>query len=445
MNMKGIRFFSTRTVRPTNHKESAQRIELTPWDLQLILVDGIQKGLLFLKPTPQQQNEMVNTLIQHLETSLSCTLDFFYPLAGRLTTTKNDDNSTSFFIQCNNAGAEFTHAVADGVTVAEILKPVYVPRLVHSFFPLNGVHNFEGTSKPLLAVQVTELVDGIFVGCTINHVVVDGTTFWHFFNSWSEISRGSNHVSNPPFLQRWFLDGIDCPIRLHLPQDEQLFNKFIPPPPPLQERVFHFTKEKIAGLKAKANAEIGTDRISSLQAILAHLWQAIIRSRHLGSDQAVNYRLLVGVRPRLDPPLPSHYFGNALQVGTATLKAGELLENGIGYAAWQMNQMVALQTDETIRNFLESWVKEPKLFTLGNIINKTAVATGSSPRFNVYGTDFGWGRPVAVRSGAGNKSDGKLTVFPGVEEGSVDVEACLSAQTLEAIGDDAEFMEAVAI
>ena len=70
-------------------------------------------------------------------------------------------------------------------------------------------------------------------------------------------------------------------------------------------------------------------------------------------------------------------------------------------------------------------VTAPKISTLGGITSN-ALITGSSPRFKVYGNDFGWGRPIAVRSGAGNKFDGRLTVFPWVEEGSMDFEACLS-------------------
>uniref|UniRef100_A0A2N9IEL3 Uncharacterized protein n=1 Tax=Fagus sylvatica TaxID=28930 RepID=A0A2N9IEL3_FAGSY len=52
-------------------------------------------------------------------------------------------------------------------TVADILEPIYVPDIVNSFFLMNGVLNYQGISKPLLAVQVTELVDGIFIGCTL--------------------------------------------------------------------------------------------------------------------------------------------------------------------------------------------------------------------------------------------------------------------------------------
>jgi hypothetical protein len=178
--MTNIRFLSTTTVQPTESpRESTLRIELTPWDLQLLAVDHIQKGLLFLKPTPSQENKLKGSVIDHLKTSLSRTLDIFYPLAGRLVKAENDDDkTTSFFVTCNNlGGAEFVHAVADGVIVADILKPLYVPDIVNSFFLMNRVLNCKGVSKPLLAVQVTELVDGIFICCTLNHNVVYGTSF----------------------------------------------------------------------------------------------------------------------------------------------------------------------------------------------------------------------------------------------------------------------------
>uniref|UniRef100_A0A2N9F387 BAHD acyltransferase n=1 Tax=Fagus sylvatica TaxID=28930 RepID=A0A2N9F387_FAGSY len=375
--MASIRLISTSTVKAASHKEypTHQRIELTPWDLQLLLVDPIQKGLLFHKPKDQSE---ITTLIHHLKTSLSRTLDFFTPFAGRLATIENNDNTISYFIDINNAGAQFVHALAIGVSVADIIEPVYVPRqLVHSFFPLNGV-----------------------------------------------------------LLKRWFLDGIDCPIRIPLSHNDNSDGFALPP---LKETVFHFTKAKIATLKAKANSEIGTNKKSSLQAVLTHLWRSIIRSRNLDPNQQVSYRLLIGVRPRLHPPLPEEYLGNAVQAGTVTIKAGDLLKRGLGYAAWEMNKMVALHTEEKLRSFLESWVEKPRLLTESSVAGN-ALVTSSSPRFNVYGNDFGWGKPVAVRSGAGNKTHGKITVFPGVEEGSIDIEACLSPEVLVAMGNDYEFM-----
>ncbi|KAK0603901.1 hypothetical protein LWI29_009908 [Acer saccharum] len=440
--MESIQIISTSIVCvASDHKEPNLRIHLTTWDLELLLQDGIQKGLVFHKPKPDHDPHHEN-LIHHLQTSLSRTLDFFLPLAGRLATIENVDETMSFFIDCNNAGAEFVHAVADGVSVSDVIEQAYVPDLiVNSFFPLNGIRNYEGTSKPLLGVQVTELVDGIFIGCSINHAVLDGTSFWHFFNSWSEISRGFDSLSKPPILQRWFLRDTDYPIPIPLFKNEQLHSKVVPPPP-LQQRVFHFTAESIAKLKANANASIGAEKISSLQALLSHLWRSAVRSKRLDPDQETSFRIIIGVRSRLQPPLPQQYLGNAIQGADITMKAREVLEQGLGYVALQMNKTVAMHTEEKLRHYLESWRENPKFaIETHDSLPSNCFLTSSSPRYNVYGNDFGWGRPIAVRSGPANKFDGKMTIFPGSEEGSVDIEACLSPETLQGLGNDAEFID----
>lgn len=104
----------------------------------------------------------------------------------------------AFSSTVTGAGAQFVHAAHDGVRVADILDPIYIPdQIVENLFSMNSVQNYEGISKPLLAVQVTELADGIFIGCSINHVVADGTSFWRFFNTWSHISRSGSDDKVP--------------------------------------------------------------------------------------------------------------------------------------------------------------------------------------------------------------------------------------------------------
>ncbi|OAY33750.1 uncharacterized acetyltransferase At3g50280 [Manihot esculenta] len=439
--MANIRLISTSIVQAASNPESSiHKIELTSSDLKFILVQYIQKGLLFTKSKPERWSEVRRSdesLVHHLKNSLSRTLAFFSPLAGRLATVEHDDKTVSFFIDCNNAGIQFVHAVADDITISNILEPIYVPSFVHSFFPLNGTSNYEGVSKPLLGVQITELVDGIFIACTMNHAVADGTTFWNFFNSWSEISRSnSDQISKPPVSEHWFRTY--CSLRLPV----SIFtsdNEIIPPPPSYRERVFHFTKEKIAGLKAKANAEAGSEKISSLQSLLSHLWGSVVRNRQLvDPNEDTNFHLLVGIRSRLQPQLPGEYFGNAVQIGTVKLKAREIIKQGLGYTALEMNKLVNSYTEDKVRNNLESSM----VFKRGGCAHGD-LAASSSPRFNVYGNDFGWGRPIAVGSGPGNKRCVKITVFPGVEEGSIDIEVSTSPEILEAMGHDSEFMSAV--
>jgi len=352
---------------------------------------------------------------------------------------------------CNNAGVLFIHAAAENTCVADILEPTYVPPIVYSFFALTEVRSYEGTSKPLLAVQITELVDGIFIGCSFNHVVVDGKSVWHFINSWAEISRSCCHhqISKPPTLERWFPNGVQRPIRFPFTLEQQKnhsdglsFSSLDDEKLCLSNRIFHFTKEKIVQLKLKINEEIGVIKISSLQALLTHLWCSVMRSKQFDPQEEVFNRVVIGVGPRLVPPLPQYYFGNAIISCMVKMKVGELLEEGgLCKGALEMNKLIASHTDEKLKNHNESWLRNPSFVRLGNMVKNNFISISSSPWFDVYGNDFGWGKPIAVRSGY--KANGLITVFAGIEKGSIDLQVCLPNEILEAIGNDPQFMDVV--
>jgi len=443
--MAAIQVLSTDTIKAPNSTD--EKIDLTPWDLKVLLVEPTQKGLLYHHPLESNQ-------IQHLKHTLSSALAFFPPLSGRLEITDHKDNTMSCSVTCNNAGVLFVHAATENTCVGDILGCTYVPPILHSFFPLNGVKNYEGTSQPLFAVQVTELVDGIFIGFTFNHVVVDGTSAWYFINSWAEISRGGccNQISKLSTLERWFPDGIQRPIRFPFTEKLQKNksdglsfsssnNEKLNP----TARLFHFTKEKISQLKLKANLETGTNKISSLQALFAHLWCSVIRSDQLDPQENVYFMVGIGARQRFVPPLPEDYFGNAVVASTVAMKVGELLEEGgLGKCASKMHQTISLHSNEKLKNDYKNWVRNPIIFRLGNNSNVAdyhVLASSSSQWFDVYGNDFGWGKPVAVRSG--NNLSGLVAVFAGIEEGSMDIQVCLPHKILEAMGNDSVFMEFV--
>lgn len=185
----------------------------------------------------------------------------------------------------------------------------------------------------------------------MNHSVADGTSFWNFFNAWSEISRCGKTWQPIPIFSRQFLDGIiDLPVRIPCFRDQIPAAKsgsFFPPVL-LQQRVFHFSKGDIAKIKAKANSQIRTSKISSLQALLGHLWLCIARTECLKSctDQETKYKVLIGMRQRLQPPLPDQYLGNAVLFGVVKSTVSNLVEQGLGWAAWEMNRMVASLTEQ---------------------------------------------------------------------------------------------------
>ncbi|CAO2186672.1 unnamed protein product [Urochloa humidicola] len=180
-----------------------ETVHLTPWDLRMITVDYIQKGLLLPKPQSGTGSEARHHLIDSLASSFARALGRFYPLAGRLAVTEADATDggggapcqpgITVSLRCNGEGAELVHAVAPDLTASDIVTaPAYcIPPVVWSLFPLNGALGAD-VLRPVLAAQVTELADGVFIGMSLNHSVGDGSTFWHLFNTWSEISRRSS-------------------------------------------------------------------------------------------------------------------------------------------------------------------------------------------------------------------------------------------------------------
>ncbi|KAB1220184.1 hypothetical protein CJ030_MR3G017008 [Morella rubra] len=412
-NPPRVRHISECFIKPQHALEESKRpFYLTPWDLNLLNANYIQKGLLFTKsPAADDREDSIKTLLGRLKRSLSVTLVDFYPLAGRLVT-KKGENPPSCLISVDCAGgpgARFIHAALD-MTISDILSPVDVPSVVQSFFDHDRALNYDGQTMPLLSIQVTELEDGIFLGCSMNHCIADGTSYWHFFNNWSEIFQAEGNkvsITRPPILIDGFLMGYGPIINLPFTDQDEFISRI--EAPKLRDRMFHFTSESIARLKANANAEYNTNEISSFQSLSALVWRCITRARGPPHDQVTRCWFATNNRSRLDPPLSPDYFGNSLHAVAGVATAVSLVSNMLGFS--------------TIRCMM-----------------------GSSPRFNMYGNEFGMGKAIALRSGYANKVDGKVSSYPGYEGGgSIDLEVCLPADSMCVLESDEEFMNAVSV
>ncbi|KAL6659567.1 hypothetical protein ACP70R_003607 [Stipagrostis hirtigluma subsp. patula] len=447
----GVHIVSRRMVRPSPSASSEtssepETVHLTPWDLQMLTVDYIQKGVLLPRPPAGVD------VVERLASSFARALARFYPFAGRLVAEEHGgDGTVTVSLRCTGEGAEFVHAVAaPGVTAADVASSLYIPRVVWSFFPLDGMVGADAAtgSRPVLDAQVTELADGVFVAMSLNHGVADGTTFWHLFNTWSEISRGdaasgdAGKISTPvPVLEPWFPDACPTPVPLPFAKLEHVVRRFNGPA--LEECFFSFSGETIKNLKARANAEMAgtaTATISSLQSLLAHVWRAVSRARHLPEEHETSYTVLVGCRGRV-ARVPHAYAGNAVVRCTAKATAGEVLEKGLGWTAWLLNRAVASQDEAALLESVASWHRTPRFAYLAGWWHSAVVVTGNSPRFDVYGNDFGWGRPMAVRSGGANKVDGRATVYEGRDGGGgMGMELALAPDVLARLVADEEFM-----
>ncbi|CAJ2640965.1 unnamed protein product [Trifolium pratense] len=214
--------------------------------------------------------------------------------------------------------------------------------------------------------------------------------------------------------------------------------------PILRERIFHFSAESIAKLKAKANKESNTDKISSFQSLSALVWRSITRARQLQHDQRTICKLAINNRTRMKPSLAKEYFGSlAFAVRTETT-VKELLENDLGWAAWKIHLAVANYDDKVVRQLVNEWLQSPIVPRM-DMFEANIVLMGSSPRFVMYENEFGMGKALAVRSGYANKADGKITSYPGQGGGSIDLEVCLSPDKMKALETDEEFMSSTSV
>uniref|UniRef100_A0A7N0T6S0 BAHD acyltransferase n=1 Tax=Kalanchoe fedtschenkoi TaxID=63787 RepID=A0A7N0T6S0_KALFE len=395
------------------------------------------------------------------------------------------------YIACNDSGAGFIHANANRITIREVLSPYSdVPDCCKEFFAMDRTVSYDGHFKPILTVQVTELLDGLFIGCAVNHAVVDGTSLWNFFNTFAEVCRGADGIMKLPDFSR--SSPLISPVVLRVPPGAPMVT--FSGDAPLRERIFSFSRESILKLKNKINHSAAhgdlnavdilgkqandtwkfnqdddngritsfindllhkvkvtktikepAAEISSFQSLCALLWRAVTRARRFPSSKTTTFRMAVNVRHRLQPKMEAYYFGNAIQSIPTYATAGEVEENGIAWCAGRLSASVKSHDDGMVRKYVSEWEENPRCFPLGNF-DGGMITMGSSPRFPMYDNDFGWGRPMAVRSGRANKFDGKISAFPGREGGgSADLEVVLAPETMAALEADEEFMKYVKV
>nr|XP_043639173.1 uncharacterized acetyltransferase At3g50280-like [Erigeron canadensis] len=404
-----------------------------------------QQGLLFAKPSsPENKDFSKTSYLDDLKHSLSATLTHFHPLAARLAT-RIQDSPASYVIYLdpeNSPGVKFIYAKTD-TTISDVLSPTYVPLIVDSFFDLNDAISHDGHTLPFLSIKVTELTDGIFIGVSVTHLFVDGTSLWHFMSSWSELFKSKDQIgiiSRPPVIKR----GSDLIRNLPFTHQDQFIERPEQMPNLVLKRFFSFSSASVARLKKKANAESDTQKISSLKALSALLWRCVTRARRLPADSDTFCTLPVNNRPRMNPPLSEDYLGCPIDVVCGTTTVKDLMTNGLGWAAMKLDEAVTNHDDAAVKKGMEKWIRNPVVVKMNGLDRSNVVRVTNSPRFDIYGCEFGLGKPITVRSGLANKADGIMIMYPGPEGGgSVDVEICLLPDAIMDLERDEEFISAL--
>ncbi|XLS85280.1 hypothetical protein HN51_035446 [Arachis hypogaea] len=75
---------------------------------------------------------------------------------------------------------------APALNVLDLLSPLDIHKSFREFFTFDRKISYSGHYSPIMAVQVTELADGFFIGISVNHAITDGTSFWNFFDTFAQ-------------------------------------------------------------------------------------------------------------------------------------------------------------------------------------------------------------------------------------------------------------------
>ncbi|KAK8641064.1 hypothetical protein V6N13_010494 [Hibiscus sabdariffa] len=221
---------------------------------------------------------------QVLKEALSKVLVPFYPMAGRL----GCDENGRFQIICNAEGvvwveAETTARIDDlgGFTPSSKLREL-VPTVDYS----------RGTgSYPLFMVQLTTFkCGGVCLGIGGHHTLMDGTTTFHFVNSWSEMARGLSQIRVAPLIDRTLLRARVLPIpRFHHVEYDpspSLITNVSNPKPSTTISVFKITQNQLNTLKAKFFKHGNRRKYSNFTILAAYMWRCancILPSSYVGN------------------------------------------------------------------------------------------------------------------------------------------------------------------
>ncbi|MFS7940432.1 putative quinate O-hydroxycinnamoyltransferase [Helianthus anomalus] len=320
-----------------------------------------------------------------MKDALSRALVAFYPMAGRFK--HGQDGRVE--IDCQGQGALFLEAESDGV--------------------IDDFGNFK--------------CGGVSLGVATHHRVADGTSTFHFKNTWSDIARGLD-ITLPPFIDRTLLRArdppqplfkhveyhpdptVNSPLQIPLGESKTVFS------------VFKLTQNQLDALKAKSKEDGNMIRYSTFEILSGHIWKCVGKARGLPDDVKTKLYFSVDGRARLQPPLPRGYFGNVVFTATAIATAGEIQSKPSWYASGKIHDALAMMNNDYLKSAID-YLEEHDCHKPEVSYKYTNLQIISWARIPIHDADFGWGRPIFMGR-TGIPSAGKCIVSPSpINDGSL--------------------------
>ncbi|XP_031391911.1 anthranilate N-benzoyltransferase protein 1 [Punica granatum] len=331
------------------------------------------------------------SIVEILKSSLTITLNHFYPFAGRIVQNPRTNEPE---IVCDNTGALFLEAYADialNETEFHNLDQFMKGKLV------NIDPNFA------LQVQVTQFsCGGTSITFTFDHALGDASAFGKFLVSWSEIAqhkqiscmpdhrrnlRARNPPTYHPSLNQAF---VKCTIEeiLNIPTKEDI----------LLKRLYHIDAASIDHLQKLASSK---GQRTKIEALSAHIWKVMVGA--IGeAHKECRMGWLVDGRTRMcrDSSLNSmsNYIGNVLSLAVGEASVKDLNDGSLSEIANRVHNAISRVTNRDHFLDLIDWIEchRPGLMLSRVVLGQggPTLVLSSGRRFPVAELDFGFGSPI---------------------------------------------------
>lgn len=377
-----------------NEPTPTRVLPLSAMDSQLFLRFTIEYLFLY-KASPGLDPGATTARIKN---ALAKALVPYYPLAGRV---RAKPDGSSLEVVCRAQGALFIEAFSD-YTINDFDKaPKYVAQWRKLLYYVADVLK----GAPPLVMQLTWQKDGsAALGVGINHCVCDGIGSAEFLNLFGELSTSQRpcqlsdykpkaiwdrHLLNP--LPKKLLNSVSHPEFNRVPDLCGFLSRFS------SERLtptsITFDKRCISELKKLAFSSSRPSELAytSFEVLSAHVWRSWARALNLPSNQILKLLFSINVRNRVNPSLPSGYYGNAFVLGCAQTSVKDLTEKGLGYAS----MLIKKAKDRVDNEFVQSVVNSVSgARACPDSVGVLILSQWS--RLGLERVDFGMGKPIHV-------------------------------------------------
>eukprot|EP01018_Ginkgo_biloba_P004948 Gb_09067 [translate_table: standard] len=332
-----------------------------------------------------------------IKEALAKALVHYYPLAGRL----RDAPNGKLMLDCTGEGVLFIEADAD-VSLQEfgdLIRPF--PCWDELLYDVPGSATI--TNSPILLIQVTRLTCGGFIfALRLNHTVSGAPGLVQFMKALGEIAKGAAQPSVTPVWERERLLPRVNNFAIKYPHYEYEYDHVedkygqMVPANEISHHFFFFGLREIAALKQ----QMGGAKCTTFEVLSAYLWRLRTRALNLPADEEVRLIIPLDARSKIEPPLPSGYYGNAISLTGAKARAADLANRPLSYAVKSIQETKKLVGDEYMRSVINLMELKgrPHLTAIGSFLLSDLTKVGFGE------VDFGWGKAVyagMARSGVG--------------------------------------------